>query len=231
MENDLMRETSFRKILPLAALLLAPELGLSQAPPQSGTLTVTGHSGQAPVIQVNGKSYVEIESVARLTNGSLSFQDSQIILTFPGAVANPAPPQTDQPAKVEGFSKDFLKAIIEEMTVIREWRSAIVNSIRNNYPVTEIWVSGYRRTADSKLALASAAAVTDADRNGLPLLSNEFGNMRTFSDKYLAMHESMAYISPDSLDGDQLDQQILNCAHGLASLAASGQFQDVPTCH
>ena len=117
------------------------------------------------------------------------------------------------------------------MTAIREWRIAIVNAVQNNFPVTDDWVAGYRRTADSNLALTSAAIATDSDRNGFSLPSNELSNMQTLGDKYLTMRKSLTYIAPDSLDKDPLDQQILNCARGLSSLAVGGQFQDVPACH
>jgi hypothetical protein len=224
-----MRGASFGNRL-FAAFLLVPGLGLSQAPVQSKTLTVDGFSGQIPVIVVNGRSYVEIESLARLTTSSLAFRANRTILTLPAAAANAGTPETTQSAK-SGFSKEFLRAGIEEMTVIREWRAAIVTAIQNNYPVMDDWVARYRSAADSKLALASTALVTESDRNGISLLNNEFTNMQKFSDKYLAMHKSQTYISPDSLDNDPLDQQILDCARGLAALAVGGQFQDVSTCH
>ncbi len=215
----------------LVVILMLPELGFSQAPPSKATFTVKGYSGQIPVIQVNGKSYIEIDALARLTSGSISFQADRIALRLaaPAEIAGPAPPP-DQAAKLT-LSKDFLTAEIEAMTVIREWRIAIVNAIRNNYPVNEAQVAGYGMNADSKLALANAAAVTVPDRNVLPLLSNEFRNMQALSERYLAMRKSLTYISPDYLDSDPSDQQILSCARGLASLAASGQFEDVPVCH
>ena len=223
-----MRDTSLRKTLPLAACLLIPWLALSQVPRQSGTLSVQGYPGQVPVIQVNGKSYVEIESLARLTNSSMSFRAKQIILTFPTSAEQIAASEKNQPV---GFSKEILRASIEAMTAIREWRIAIVNAVQGTFPVTDDWVAGYRRTADGKLALTSAAIATDSDRSGFALLSNEFSKMQTLSDKYLALRKSLTYIAPDSLDKDLLDQQILNCAHGLSSFAVSGQFEDVPTCH
>jgi len=214
----------------LVVLLLVPAPGMAQAPQQSGTLTINGYPGKAPVIQIDGKSYVEVEALARLANGSVSFQANQITLTLPASVPNTATPQTEQPEK-PGFSREFLRAAIEEVTVIREWRIAIVNAIHNNYPVTEDWIGGYGRAADSKLALVSVAAATDSDRNGLPLISNLYGNMQRLSDKYLAMRKSMTAVSPDLLENDPLGQQILNCARSLASLVAGGQFQDVATCH
>jgi hypothetical protein len=108
--------------------------------------------GSAPVIQVNGKSYVEIESLARLTNGSVSFQANRITLTLVTSVAIPLVAQTDQPARL---SKDVLQAGIEEMAVIGEWRTALVNAVQNNNPITEDGLDGYRRNADSKLAVGS----------------------------------------------------------------------------
>ncbi len=124
-----MRETSFRKTLPLAGYLLIPGLALSQVPRQSGTLSVQGYPGQVPVIQVNGKSYVEIESLARLTNSSMSFRAKQIILTFPASAEQIAASEKNQPV---GFSKEFPRAGIEGLTAIREWRIAIVNAVQGS---------------------------------------------------------------------------------------------------
>jgi hypothetical protein len=223
-----MRDTSFRKTLSLIACLLLLPIGLSQVPRQSETLSVTGYPGQVPVIQVNGRAYVEIESLARLTSSTLSFRAKQIILTFPTSAANIAAPETKQPV---GFSKEFLRAAIEELTAIREWRIAIVNAVQSSFPLTDDWVTGYRRTADGKLAFASVAVATDSDRSAFALVSSEFRKMQTLSDKYLALRKNLAYIAPDSLDKDPLDQQILSCAQGLSSFAASGQFEDVRACH
>lgn len=223
----LMRATSFCNML-LTLLLLIPEIGFPQASPQKPTLAVKGYPGRAPVIQMNGKSYVEIESLARLTTGSLSFQGNQITLTLATLVVSPAPVPPDQPAKL---SKELLKAGIEEMAVIGEWRTAVANAIRTSNPLPEDAIIAYRRNAESKLALAATAVVTDADRSVLLLLMNESRNMQKLSEKYLAHRKSLTYISPDSLDGDPLDQQIQSCAQGLASLTTSGQFQDVAACH
>ena len=117
------------------------------------------------------------------------------------------------------------------MTVIREWRIAIVNAVQTNSPVTEDWVSSFRRSADSKLALASAAATTESDRKAVDLLRNEFNNMQQLSDHFLALRKSASYTSPDSFDNNPLDQKILSCARSLASMAAANQFQDDTACH
>jgi len=225
-----MRDKLLNKILTLVVLLLMPGVALAQALQPQTTLTINGRAGKAPVIQINGKAFVEVEALARLTNGAISFKGNQITLTLPISAPDTATPQGD-PAAKSGVSREFLKAAIEEITVIREWRIAVLNAIQHNFPVTEDWIGGYRRAADSKLALVSAALATDSDRNTLPLISNEFANMQKLSDKYLALHKSMAYVSSDSLENDPLDQQVVSCARSLASVAADGQFQDVASCH
>ena len=206
------------------------------APSQNTSLAVSGHSGQAPVIQRNGRSYVDVEALARLTGGTLGFQGSRIVLTLPPTTALPAGAQQPQPAPArpedKGYSKDFLRAGVEQMSVVREWRSAIENAVRTNSPVEESWVSNYRRMANDRAALTSATAATDADRKGLSLLQGAMGMMAQLSDRFLSLRTTLTYVSPDSLDNDPLDQKILACAQGMASQAIPGaQFEDVAACH
>src|SRR5208282_6151933 len=84
----------------VVALLAMSGLCLSQAAQQNGALIVSGQPGQTPVLQINGKSYVDIEALARLTNGSLSFKGNQVTLTLPASTASTptATPPASQPA-------------------------------------------------------------------------------------------------------------------------------------
>lgn len=198
-----------------------------QAQP-SGTLVISGQPGQTPILQINGRSCVDIEALARLINGSLSFKGNQVTLTLPGS-GDSTPPPASQPTSA--FSKDFVRAGIEEMSVIREWRSALMNAVQNGYPVTDAFMASYRGQASTSLRLASVAASTDSDRSAFQLLSNEFDNMQKLSNKALAARKDMNYISADALKDDPLNQQILSCARSLAAMASSGQFQDDGTCH
>ena len=217
--------------LALVVLLVVPIAGVSQQTPAAGgTLAVAGHAGQVPVVKINGKTYVELESLARLTGGSLSFQTNHTILTLAAAPASAPPAPVAAPPKPQ-FSVEFLKAGIEEMAVIREWRVAIVDAVQTNSPISDDWVSGYRRTADNKLALATAAAGTEYDRQALVMVQNEYNNMKQMSDEFLGMRKNMNYISPDSFDNNPLDQKILDCSRALAAMAASGQVQDEVSCH
>jgi len=212
-----------------------PAIVFAQAASSPNTsLTVSGHSGQAPVIQRNGRSYVDVEALARLTGGTLGFQGSHIVLTLPNPTAQPAVAQQPQPTHPEdrGYSRDFLRAGVEQMSVVREWRSAIENAVRTNNPVEESWVSNYRRMANDRAAVTSTAATTDSDRRGLSLLQSAMGMMNQMSDRFLALRSTLTYVSPDTLDRDPLDQKILACAQGMTAQAVPGAlFEDVPACH
>jgi hypothetical protein len=213
-------------------VLLIPGLALSQVVQQGRTLVVNGQPGQVKVMEIDGRSYVDLESLARIANGTLSFSSKQTTLTLPssapgtGSAATPSSPPANS-----GFSKEFLRAGIEEMALIREWRSALVNSIDNNYPIQETWLESYRGRAFTSLGLASVAASTDSDRSAVQLLSSEFDNMKALSIKLLAERKMMHIVSPENLNDDALNQNILTCARSLASMVVGGQFVDDASCH
>jgi hypothetical protein len=226
--GELMRGIVRSKWLMLVGLLLAQGAGFSQADQQSGSFIVSGHSGQAPLIQINGRSYVAVDALARLMSGSLSYQGSQITMTLPAASTGSVP-RGRHPA-TSGLSKDFSNATIETLSDIREWRSALLNAVQNGYPVTEAWMDAYRSQATKNLHLTYVAAATNSDRNALQLLSKEFDHMQELGNKILTARKNLSYITPDSVKKDALDQKIMNCAHSLAGMATSGEFQDNGSC-
>jgi hypothetical protein len=210
-----------------AGLVAVPGMVLSQGVEDSRTLVIEGQAGQAPVMRLRGKSYVELEALARLSHGSLSFNGNQVTLTLPGSAANTATTATGEKSD---FSKEFLRAGIEEMTMVREWRIVLTNAVQNGIPIGDDWMAIYREPALRNLRLAAVAASTDPDRSAYQLLSNEFDNMKKLSDRFVAAHTAQTYMPPDSLKGDPLDQQILNCARSLAAMAAGGKFVDDGAC-
>jgi hypothetical protein len=215
------------KMWPALAALLAPAaMAVSLLAQQSSSLTIAGQSGSAKVIQVDGRNYVEVEGLARLTNSSMSFNANQIVLTMPGSSADASASAAPAP----GFSKDFVAAGIEAMSQVREWRAALSNSIQHSYPLSADGLASYRDQARKALRLASVAVNTPADKSVLPFLTNEFNNMQQLSNKYLQIAQSLTYIEPNSLDSDPLDQKIRTCAHSLASMATTNQFVDDGSC-
>ncbi len=192
----------------------------------AGTLSVKGYPGTAPLVLLNGRSYVDLEALTRLIEGSLAYKQDEVTLTLSTAPAEAPSAETTQ-----GFSKAFVKAGIEMMAEVREWRIAIVDSVRNNYPISADWVATQRRVADRNLKLASTAATTDDDRRGVAVLTAEFKNMQKLSDRILEKRRQATYISTDALENDPLDQQILACSQSMAAMAANNAFVDDANCH
>jgi hypothetical protein len=215
------------RILKMAIFWALPLAAVAQQ--QGGTLSIAGQSDQAPIIKINGKSYVDIESLARITHGSVKFQGSQTILTLPGTASTAVAPT--QPVKAPQLSGAYLSAEIEALTQIREWRAALAGAVENNRPVTEGWVGGLRRTAEAKVQLATAAATTDPDHKAVEFLGNVFTAMKQISDQFLLMHTQANYTPPDSFDNNALDQKVLSCQAALVAMAATKQFQDEQSCH
>jgi hypothetical protein len=224
-----------RSISILTLLLVLAAILLAQAVQQKGTLIVKGFPGQAPLVQVRGKSYVELESLARMTNGSLSFHGNQVTLTLNGPAPTPpaeAVQPVEEPPKVTPkLSPDLLRSGIDAMVATGNWRQALASAVQYNTPVTDDWANGYRRDVENKLTLAASAAVSDDDRNMMQLLQTAVAKMQALSDKYMALRRNMTYVAPDSMQNDPLNQQVLSCAQGLRAMAASGMFQDVAACH
>ena len=234
-----MRNRSSLAPLILTMLLVLPALALCQAAQQTRILVLNGQLGQVTVVQMNGRSYVDLETLARVANGTLSFSGNQITLTLPSSTNAPsaasastsASTPTSAPAPANpGLSKAFLKAGIEAMSLVREWHSALASAIQNGFPIAENWLSGYRVQAATGLRLASVAASTDSDQSAMQLLNAEFENMKTLSNNYVAARQSLDYIASDALANDALNQKIVNCGHSLAAMAGSGQFVDDGSC-
>ena len=216
-----------KMILAVLAAILTVN-GSAQTPQKATTFTIAGHPGDAQLIHINGKSYVDIETLARMTQGSLSFKGNQTTLTLAHIDAEE---RATTPHAKAGFSTAFVQAGIEELSIIREWRIAIVNAVVNNIPISVDWVAEHHRQAEKDLALTSAAASTDDDRNAYPLLSAEFNNMQKLSEAYLAMRNQSAFISVDTFDNGPLEEQILTCARGFVSMTETHEFQDQAACH
>ena len=78
-----MRRNAIRTSVMLVAILLLPLLILVAQ--ETSSLLIEGPQGQTRVIQVQGKNYVEVDELARITGGSLRFAGNQIMLTLPGS--------------------------------------------------------------------------------------------------------------------------------------------------
>src|SRR3954454_6203027 len=75
----------------LCAGVVLPGLVVPLAAEQSNSLSVTGHTGYAKVVQVGGRNFVEVEGFARVINASVQFNGDQIVITMAGGGTPPAP--------------------------------------------------------------------------------------------------------------------------------------------
>ena len=220
----------------LVLLLLLCALSFAQGKQEQRAVVVNGKSGNAASIQVNGRTFVDLEGIARIANGSLGFQGSELILTVPcSAAATPSNVTEPAPAPHTGLSRDFMKAGIETLAQMREWASTLGYAIQNGYGVTDSWVADYREQANSSLRQATAAASTEGDRNAVQLLTHEFDAVTAWSNQLVEAKKRMDVgryaTSPGALREDPASQKIIACGRFLATMIASSEYQDDPSCH
>lgn len=227
-----MREKLRSVWVMISMAMVVMGIGIVQAAQQGQVLVLSGYQGTVPVMQMNGRNYVSVEALARVTNGSMSFNGNQIVLTLPGGGgggAASAPSAT--PTQGSVFSKEFLTAAIEAMSTLREWHSALASAIENGFPITKELLQPYQMQAATNLRLAQAATATPSDQSAAQLTSNAYQKMKQLSDKYLAKRANLDYVSPNALKNDDLNQSLIACGKSLGAMAASGQFVDDGTCN
>jgi hypothetical protein len=210
----------------LFAGLVLPGLMVPLAAEQSNSLSITGHTGSAKVVQAGGRNFVEVEGLARLINASVRFNGNQIVITLHGG--GDTPPAPASPA--DGFSPAFVKAAVEAAAELREWRAALRNAITGNYAISENWVSPMRAEARQAVRVLSVSTGTPGDKETVSLFENLFNDVNRLSDKYLQLSGSRTYIDPKSLDSDPLDQKIMACARSLGSMATANEIVAGGTC-
>lgn len=223
------------RTLILAALLTIAGVPSAQAARQREELSIEGYSGQATMVRIQGRALVDVQDLARITNGSLSFEGDRIILTMSQRDA------TDRSAEnaPERFSRPFMKGAIEAMASIREWGGMLKVIVENGYPVGRAMsgttIRAYQGRAADTVALAASAASNDSDNHGLELLRNEFNNVQAWSEAFVEARNSLSAAnlttSENGLKNDEEAQKILGCGQFLAQMYASGTFQDDAACH
>jgi len=230
---------------PRAWLLLVAVLIMSGlAPAQSGqqqkrTVVVNGNPGELTIFQLNGRNYVDLATLVRIANGSVSFQGDRIILTLPGTNSADAmsPPNTDQENSQASpqFSQGFASAGIQALATIKQWRSTLAYAVQRGIPGDGSRTFILRDKASEGVRLASAAASNDSDKNGSQLLTNHFSNVQAWTNKLIDARKSMGTanlsMSPNALNDDPLYQKIAACSDFLGQTFASGTFQDDSSCH
>ena len=228
--------TIMKRLVIVGAMLLSAIMVLGQTQVHTETLSVQGYQGQTTVIRNHGRVFVDVQDLARITKGSLSFEQDRIILTLAPSDASDTASDT---ATKSGFSLAFTRTAIEAMASIREWGGMLQVIVQNGYPVGKAMagntIRAYQGRAADSVALASATASTDDDHRGLELLRNEFNNVQGWAESFVDARNSLSAAdlstSENPLKDDQDAQKIIHCGQFLAQMFGGGTFQDDATCH
>jgi hypothetical protein len=232
-EYSMIRTLKDRPLI-LVALLMAV-MAQAQTQRHREALSVQGYPGEATVVQLQGRVFVDVQDLARITKGSLSFEKNRIILMLARGDGSELAGDAGQ----SGFSHAFMRAAIEAVASIREWGGTLRSTVQDGLPVGNTMagnvISVCQGRASDRVALASVAASTDSDYRGLDLLRNEFNSVQAWSDRYVEARNSMSAanltMSENAFKDDQEAQKMLRCSRFLAQMFASGTFQEDAACH
>ncbi len=219
------------KWLIFALVLTSATAMLAQSPQESKSLLVKGYPGEVTIVRVNGRTFVDLQTLAQITGSSVSFERDRVVLTLP-SVEDKSSSGALQLAS-SGFSRSFMAAGIEALASMREWGSTLVVTIRNGFPLGNA-INPYRARAAEKVYLAAAAASTEDDRSGLELLRKELSNVQAWSDKLVTARNSMnaanSTMSENAIQEDPMFQSALSCGQYLAEMFAGGSFHNAGAC-
>ncbi len=223
-----------RSRIPIVALFVVV-LGATasaQSEVRKRTIVVNGHTGEALVYRIDGRSFIELEALAQIGNGSLSFRGTEIHLTLPTAAAVPGAAATA--AAESRMSTEFMAAAIRDLALIKDWHTTLAQAVQRGIPGDGSRLVVFRDRAAEGLRLATVAAANSADRNALQLLSNHFTQVDNWTRKLVQERKTMStgkYAISNALDNDPEYQQIASCSEFLGKTLPGGQFEDNASCH
>ncbi len=215
-------------------MLFAGILWAQNAPDRA--LIVNGKS-EGMVVQMGGHAYVDVETVAQFTNGSVTLEPNRIVLIFPPPGTSAAPSTglaPLPPAPPPGLSRNFASLAIAELAEMREWRGAVGTILTYGVPVVGSWPQDYRDHVEANLLQVGVAASTAADQDAMQLLQNEFSNLAQWANDIVATRKSLnatKTVDPNAMQNDQSLAKISNCSRFLNSMLVSGSFADDQSCH
>ena len=218
-----------------ASVLLFGGILLAQNTPDRALIVNGKSSGM--VVQMGGHTYVDVETVAQFTNGSVTLERNRVVLTFPASGTSAAPsagfaPQPQAPPP--GLSRNFASLAIGELAEMREWRGAVGTILTYGVPVAGTWPQDYHDRVEASLEQVGVAASTAADQDAMLLLRNQFSNVARWANDVVTTRQSLNAtntVGPNTVQGDQTLAKISNCSRFLNSMLVSGMFSDDQSCH
>ncbi|HWY71874.1 MAG TPA: hypothetical protein VNX88_24620 [Terriglobales bacterium] len=214
-----------------AVMALLPVV-VAQSELQTRTLVINGQSGKAVIYRINNQSFIDLESLARIGNGSVSFHGDQIILTLPSSAAAAVP---DSTLPHEGMTRPFMSSAVQDLALIKDWHTKLAYAIQRGIPGDGSRIVVLHDRAAEGLRLASVDASSHSDRQALQLLTNNFNQVDQWKRKLVDARKSMSSanysLTPDALEKDSEYQKIVSCNQFLGTMLTGGQYQDNASCH
>jgi hypothetical protein len=228
----LSKHPCYRFVLYLASVLALSGMLFAQTTTNK-ILVVNGKTAGAGVRQINGRLYIDLETLAQATNAVFTVEPRRVVLTIPpsdaGAVATDDSTQNSQ-----RLSRDFSSAAISALAAMREWRVAVRAMILYGLAVSDTWVQAYHQQTLDALRQTGVAASTEADKNAFQLLSNEADMMTAWANQVEAARQQLngaRTVDPNTLRDDPTLAKIQKCSQFLNSMVLNGSFNDDPSCH
>jgi len=224
----------FGLVLSLAATLSAQ--GTSNATPNASnkTLVVNGKAVPAGVRQIDGRSYIDVETLAQATNGVVRMEPNRVVLTIPGPSTNPTVSPGAPPSNSQDLSRSFAVGAIGEVSEMREWRGAIGAMVTYGLAISGTWAQDYHDRVQTGLTQLASAAATDGDRSALQLLTAEFNNLADWANEIFTERQNLngaKTVDPNGLSNDPQLAKITSCSSSLEGMLISGTFSDDGSCH
>src|SRR6202795_4192681 len=226
------KRSCFHSLTALVLSLILAGAVFAQNATAKKKLVVNGRTTDAAVVQIDGHSYVDVDTFARMINAAVKFEPGRVILTVPATEAGAKPERT-----TAGLSKDFSKAGISQLAEMREWKAAIASVIRSGVAEGNWLVPllrDHRVRAGASLGRTSLAAKTESDQKALQLLKNQFARVGEWDGNTQASVHSLnaePSISPAVAANDPLLAKISECGNFLNAMLVDGEFADDASCH
>jgi hypothetical protein len=197
--------------------------------PSDKKLLVNGKNTGVTLLQADGRFYVDVETLARITRGTVTVEPTQVVLTIPRASADVSSPQT-----TDELSKEFVSAAVVALAEMKEWKGALQTMITYGFAIDGSGAQIYREQAETSLTQAMVAASTNADRSALQLLSNEFAHLAKWESDVLADRKALnsaKTLDPNALQDDPELAKISSCGRFLNKMLVSRTFADNSSCY
>jgi hypothetical protein len=229
--------SSTKAVLLAGIILSVAGVILAQTATANKTFIVNGSSAGSVVREIEGHTYVELEALARATNGVVTIEPTRVLLSIPvgtpNATATTSTAAATAPA-AHGLSTEFKRAAIAELSEMREWRGAVGAMITYGLAAGSATAQDYHAICESGLSQATVVATTNEDLNALQLLKGEFDTLSGWATQVMADRKALngsRTMDPNSMANDPVLARITACGRFLNSMIVSGAYADDASCH